>query len=119
MIENAWERKVSVIFKIFIFELIEGSKYVLDDFEDFLFGEEFSCIESGSDKHFHGGLCGLNVHERLWAVKDGWYKGRLFDPLNVLGFELVNLWIEVDWIIVFYHWNCERRLLTHFNYQLF
>ena len=43
---------------------------MFDDFEDLLFGEEFSRIEPWSDKHFHGGLCGFNVHERLCTIKD-------------------------------------------------
>jgi hypothetical protein len=44
VVENAGQRNVTVTFEIFIFELIEACEYVFDDFQDFLFWEEFSCV---------------------------------------------------------------------------
>lgn len=44
MVENAGQRNITVAFEIFIFELIEASEYVFDDFHDFFFWEEFSRV---------------------------------------------------------------------------
>ena len=49
MVEDAREGEVSIVFKIFVAEFIQSGKYIIDDFEDLLFGEELCSIEPWSD----------------------------------------------------------------------